>query len=83
MFKPDPMEAAVKVADSLADAIAAADARAAEVYKNGRKTLIDSLSVEQFAAWDGAGEMALVGAASIEEAEDDEFYEDGVVSHAA
>ena len=58
--------------DSLAKAIAAANARIAEVYKNGRNTLIDQLTLEQFLDPIGANEKALVGAYSVHELDEDE-----------
>ena len=83
MLTLDPKEAPVKTEDSLALAIEAAKARAAVVYAKGRMTLVDTISLADFAAWDATDEIALVGAKTVEEAEDDELYEHDFVEFAA
>lgn len=76
MSKLDPKEAPVKTEDSLALAIAAAHARAAEVYADGCVTLIDSLSVEDFIAACAGDEKVLAGAYVADDLDEDERHYD-------
>jgi hypothetical protein len=46
---------------SVEEAVAAAEARAAEVAAQGKPNLIDAIPPEDFANWDGTDEIALVG----------------------
>ena len=51
----------VTATDEVAAAVAAAHARVATVYGNKQpKTLLDNLTAEEFANWDGSDEIATV-----------------------
>lgn len=52
--------AAVQTSDVLSQAIKAAMARVETVKAKGGKTLIDEISEDDWANWDGGDEMALV-----------------------
>ncbi|HEY8161340.1 MAG TPA: hypothetical protein VIF34_03610 [Methylocystis sp.] len=46
--------------DELQNAIAAATERAAEVYSNGRKTLVDQIPIKEWLEWDATDDLAIV-----------------------
>lgn len=50
----------VETDDLLHKAIAAASERAAKVYSNGRKTLVDQIPIEEWLAWDASEDLAIV-----------------------
>ena len=50
----------VEVRDELTEAFAAGREHAASVYASGRNTLVDRLSLDEWANWNGVDEMALV-----------------------
>jgi len=56
-----PPVQAVDELGELEAAIAKGKARAAAVQAKGHKTLLDEISPEDFANWDGSDEMAIVG----------------------
>jgi hypothetical protein len=56
----DALGLSVETTDELKNAMAFAHARIIEVYASGRNTLIDQISADDFAAWDGLDEMAIV-----------------------
>lgn len=51
---------AVQVDGDLLKAIEAANERAAEVYSSGKNTLIDQISLEDWATWDASDDLALI-----------------------
>lgn len=50
----------VQTTDELKKAIQAADERAALVYAQGTRTLVDEIPAHLWATWDASGELALV-----------------------
>lgn len=51
---------AVGVTDEMTEALEAGMAHAAAFYAHGQVTLIDEISQEEWDAWDGSDELALV-----------------------